>query len=173
MNHNVTLPSCRLYRLPRPLKSLVLAFLLLQTLAVGVGLAYVYHNTQISQAGIARHYGGEQPAEEDFDIPENYAKPLGEMLITTHNHLFGFAFIFLVTAILFYFTGELPAWLKNTLLIEPFITVLLTFGGLWLVRFVSTEFSVAVILFSALTYLSYFFMAGVILAELFRAPGNG
>jgi len=174
MNSKSTLSSYNLYQLPHALKALVLGFLLLQTLAVGVGLIYVYHNTQISPQGITRHYSGDQRVEkDDFDIPENYAKPLAEMLITTHNHLFGFAFIFLITGFLFYFTQRLPGWLKNTLIIEPFLTVLLTFGGLWLVRFVSPGFSIAVIFFSALTYLSYFLMVGIILIELFRAPRHG
>ncbi len=173
MNSNSNTFHFFLRRLPGPLKSMLFSFVMLQTIAVGLGIVYIYHNTHMSGEGISRQYGGQQESsDDDFEIEETYAKPLAEMLITTHNHLFGFAFIFLFTGTLFYFSAFPLPRLKVFLLTEPFITVLFTFGGLWLVRFFSTAFSILVIFFSTLTYVSYFIMAFYIARELLRHPEN-
>ena len=88
------------------------------------------------------------------------------MLLTTHSHFAGFAFIFFLTGGLFYFTKTVGARLKTLLMVEPFITVFLTFASIWGVRFLHPSFSYLVILSATLTYLSFFLMTGILFYEL-------
>ena len=150
MNNNIRL-NTSLRWLPRPLRIFLAAFLLLLSSAVFSGLTYVAHNTRMQPEGISTHYAGGMTDDDGFDIPEHYAKPFAEMLITTHNHLFGFAFIFLTAGLIFYMSSFPWPGLKYFLMTEPFVTVFFTFSGLWLVRYVHPLFSWAVIFFSVLT----------------------
>ena len=88
------------------------------------------------------------------------------MLLNTHNHLFGFAVIFVCIGILFYFNSTLDSGWKYFLLVEPFFSIVFTFGGLWLIRFVNPLFIWVVFTAAFLTYLSYYIMSIVLLYEL-------
>ncbi|RMH62592.1 MAG: hypothetical protein D6677_09540 [Calditrichaeota bacterium] len=158
--------SFQLCRLPQAIRYILSAFMIVLTLSVFTGLIFIAHNTGMNRAGISTHYAGAVPSDDDFDVPEHYAKPFAEMLITTHNHLFGFAVIFLITGLLFYASSFPFPRLKLLLMTEPFLTVLLTFGGLWLVRYHASFWSGPVIFFSVLTYICYFIMTGYIIFDL-------
>jgi hypothetical protein len=154
-----------LYTLDKNLRHFLAAFILLLTVAVSTGLLFVYHTTTIETDGIIERYNGSQ-VDEDFSIPDEYPKSLFEMLLNTHNHLFGFAFIFLCIGILFYFNSIIGGGWKYFLMIEPFFSIILTFGGLWLIRYVDTSFVFLVLISAILTYLSYYIIIGIILYEL-------
>ncbi len=93
-------------------------------------------------------------------------KPISEMLITTHNHILGFSFIFFITGMIFYFNSIISGFWKSFLLIEPTISIVITFGSIWLMRFVHEDFVYLTILSSVILYLSFFIMAGVSAYEL-------
>ena len=90
---NSTLP--RLVDLPQKIKYFLVAFLVLMTIGVTVGLVYVWETTSMSPAGASEHYSG-SVASGDLDIPEKYPKSVEGMLLTTHTHVISFAMIFLV-----------------------------------------------------------------------------
>ena len=64
------------------------------------------------------------------------------------------------------FNSSITSGLKTILIVEPFISILTTFGGIWLIRFVHPAFSYLVIISGILMYGCYFTMAGVLLYEL-------
>ncbi|OQY69703.1 MAG: hypothetical protein B6D45_12395 [Ignavibacteriales bacterium UTCHB3] len=55
---------------------------------------------------------------------------------------------------------------KGFLMVEPLISTLFTFGGIWLVRFVHPGFIYLTVVSSSLIYISFAVMAIVALYEL-------
>ena len=160
--------NIKLYQLNKSLKNLLTSFLTLLTMALCVGLVYLMQTNNSSAKGtIERWNGSIESSELTFSgMSENYAKPVSEMLLTTHNHLFGFALIFISIGMVFYFNSTIEGSLKNILLIEPFISAIITFGSIWLMRFVHSNFVYLAIISAVLMYGSYFIMYFVCFYEL-------
>ena len=160
-----SISKIRLQQLPIKIKLLLFFTVLNLTFGVSIGLYYVANTTQLSPAGTTEHFSGSE-IDAEFDIPEKYPKPVSELLITTHNHILSLTLIFLVIGGIFYFNSSITGGLKTILIAEPFISILSTFGGIWLIRFVHPAFSYLVIISGILMYGCYFTMAGVLLYEL-------
>jgi hypothetical protein len=160
---NITLSA-----LDSALKIFLISFLIALTFGVLTGLAYLNYTTGYSSEGAIERFKGseEQLLEDEFDIPDTYAKTISEMLITTHNHVIGFSLIFLSVGVVFYFNSIITGAVKKFLMIEPFFSTLISFGSLWLVRFVDKEFIYLTIISSVLIYISYFIMTCTALYEL-------
>ncbi|MBV6445050.1 MAG: hypothetical protein LC102_00450 [Ignavibacteriales bacterium] len=158
----------QLYQLPREVKTFLAAFLILLSAAVAIGLVYLYHTTNYTPEIAVKHYNGSQSenVEDDFEIPDSYEKPISELMITTHNHFFGFAFIFFALGAIFWFNSTITGFWKGFLMVEPLISTLFTFGGIWLVRFVHPGFIYLTVVSSSLIYISFAVMAIVALYEL-------
>ncbi len=157
--------SKNLYQFSNKAKLLCFIITLNLTIGVGVGLYYVYYTTGLSVEGTSEQFRG-STIDGDFSIPEKYPKPLSELLNTTHTHILSMTFIFVIIGSIFYFNSILTGFVKTFLIIEPFISILTTFGGIWLVRYIHPEFSYLIIASGVLMYVSFFLMAGVIFYEL-------
>jgi len=155
----------RLVDLPQNIKYFLAAFLLLMSLGVSLGLVYVYETTEMTSGGTEEHYTG-SALNDDMDIPEKYPKELESMLLTTHTHLISFSFIFFFLGLIFYMNSTITGGWKTFIIIEPFISVLITFGSIWGVRYSSLIYSNYIILFGILTYLSFYLMVAMSLYEL-------
>ncbi len=155
----------RLVDLPQNIKYFLAAFLLLMSLGVSLGLVYVYETTEMTSGGTEEHYTGSTP-NDDMDIPEKYPKEFESMLLTTHTHLISFSFIFFFLGLIFYMNSTITGGWKTFIIIEPFISVLITFGSIWGVRYSSLIYSNYIILFGILTYLSFYLMVAMSLYEL-------
>ena len=163
--------TAKLYELPRPIKQALLAFLLLQLSGVLFGVGTLFMTTELSMEGTSTHYRGDPPPADEFEIQDHFEKPLSELLLTTHNHLLGFSFIFGLLVPVFYFSSIITGRLKSFIMVEPFISVLITFLSIWGLRFVSPHFVVLTMFFGVLTYTSYFLMVGVTGYELIFKKG--
>lgn len=157
--------SKKLHEFPPIIKLLCLITVLNITIGVGVGLYYVSYTTQFSVNGTIEHFKGSS-IDDSFDIPEKYPKPISELLNTTHTHILSMTFIFLIIGGIFFFNSIITGFLKTFLIIEPFLSILLTFGGLWLIRFIHPSFSYLVITSGILMYLCFFIMVIIIFYEL-------
>ncbi len=160
--------SYKLFEFDKTLKNFLIAILFVLTTGLGTGLIYLSYTTNYTPEGTTQRFNGstELDVEDDFDIPENYPKPISEMLITTHNHILGFSFIFFITGLIFYFNSIINGFWKSFLLIEPTISIVITFGSIWLIRFVHEDFVYLTIFSSAILYISFFFMASISVYEL-------
>ena len=155
----------KLYQLPKGIKLLLLLTVLNLMVGVGVGLYYVANTTHLSPEGTSEQFRG-SILEDEFDIPEKFPKPIAELLTTTHNHIISMTFIFFIMGGIFYFNSIIPGFWKTFFIAEPFFSILTTFGGIWLIRFVHPSFAYLVMVSGILMYLSFFIMAGVLLYEL-------
>ena len=160
-----SLNNISLHQLPAKLKLLLLLTVVNLTVGVGIGLYYVANTTELTPAGTTEHFSGSE-IDAKFDIPEKYPKPIMELITTTHNHILSLTLIFLVIGGIFYFNSSSSSRMKTFLIAEPFISIITTFGGIWLMRFVHPAFVYLVIPSGILMYTCYFIMAGVLLYEL-------
>lgn len=160
--------SSKLFEMDKILKNFLIAILFVLTTGLGTGLIYLNYTTDYTPKGTIQRYSGTDIEQEmdDFDIPENYPKPISEMLITTHNHILGFSFIFFITGLIFYFNSIINGFWKSFLLIEPPISIVITFSSIWLMRYLHEDFVYLTIFSSIILYLSFFFMASVSVYEM-------
>ncbi|MCW8848451.1 MAG: hypothetical protein OQJ81_00625 [Melioribacteraceae bacterium] len=158
-----------LYQLNRELKSFLTIFLLVLSIGVLFGLVFLFHTTSFDKDVTSeRLIEAEQVLEEDFGINESKAKSTGELLMTTHNHILGFAFIFFLTGGIFYFNSLINIFWKTILITEPLISTVVSFGSLWLVRFYGNGWIYLTILSAILMYSAFFIMVVISIYDLNR-----
>lgn len=160
-----------LSKLPANIRYLLVLFLLTLLLGVGLGLAYVFTTTHFSTEGILNNYGGEEMIKSQSDELEPsgqqyYAKTTNELLMTTHNHVLSLSMIFLWVSLLVYFTQSLPPLMKKIIMLEPFLSIWMTFLGMWGVRFITPNFKYLIFFSSLLLYSIFFIAIFILLYEL-------
>jgi len=159
---NITLKS-----LSSSLKKFIAVYIIVISIGVGTGLTFLNHTTSFSPKGtIARFNGDKKNVDSDFEVQENYPKPISEMLITTHNHILGLAFIFFSIGLIFYFNSIIIGKWKLFIMIEPLVSIIISFGSIWLMRFVDEHFVYLAVVSASIMYLSFYFMAIISLYEL-------
>ncbi|MCF8259385.1 MAG: hypothetical protein K9J12_01310 [Melioribacteraceae bacterium] len=155
----------KLHQFDPTLKNFLFSLLFLLLVGISVGILFINQTTSFNAAGAKERFNGSEVADE-FDIPEHYPKPYSEMLLTTHNHLFGFAFIIGIAGTIFYFNSIITGKLKKLLLYELPFSVLTTFGSIWLLKYVHPNFVYLTIVSSMLLYFSLFVVIFVSMFEL-------
>jgi hypothetical protein len=86
---------------------------------------FIAHNTGMQSGGISDHYHGN---EEKL----KFGKSTGEMLEIVHTHLLGMGVLFFAVAVLYALTDASPRW-KALWATETLLSLLSTFGSLWLI----------------------------------------
>jgi len=163
-----------LKKLDRPLKLMVLFFTLVLTFGFITGLIYLSTTSGIKPDTVLERYNGSNDVygvdeDDDFDIPDHFPKPVADLLVTTHGHVIQFALIYFLIGGLFFFNSRIRGWLRTFLILEPFVSTLVTFAGLWIMRFLSPEFVYLVMLSSILMYICYFIMTTIIILDCFSS----
>ena len=159
-----------LYELNSSLKTLLICFLVVLSIGVALGILYIYLTTSMTIEGTEIRYAGDIVADEydpEIDVLENYPKSFTELVSHAHKHVVQFTFIFFLTALIFERNSIVSGKLKRFLMIEGFISIILTFGGFFLIRFLSRDFSYLVIFSSTFMYLTFYLMVSICLHELF------
>lgn len=156
-----------LYKFDKTLKLFLLFFIFSLSTGVLFGLIYLNQTTSISKQGaVERLRGSENDPEDEFEIQEQYPKSSSEILMTVHNHIIGFSFIFVLMGGIFYFNSIVKGLWKKFFLIEPFISIVISFSSLFAIRFLDRSFVYLTIVSSSLIYISFFVMAAVSSFEL-------
>ena len=102
--------NLKLYKLENNLKIFLLLFVIILTIGISVGLVYLYSITNMTPENTIVSFTGSRTeiSEDEFDIPDEYAKPISEMLLTTHVHVTTLSPIFFIVGLIFYFNALLP-----------------------------------------------------------------
>ena len=117
-----------IYTLPKEIKLLIGAFIIVLSIGFYTGLLFVGDTSSANPNGIEEQYLGN---ETDVDaMVMKFKKSEKEMLTLLHNHILSMSIIFFLLGIILSIT-ELSMKLKLFLMIEPFLSVILTFGGLF------------------------------------------
>lgn len=117
-----------IFQLPREIKMLIAAFCIVLSLGFFSGLMFVNETSSLNPSGIEENYLGNESDEEPMMM--KFEKSEREMLSIIHSHILSMSVIFLLVGIILSLT-KINMTLKLFLLIEPFVSVILTFGGLF------------------------------------------
>ncbi len=117
-----------IHTFPKQIKLFIAAFILVLSIGYITGLMFVSETDSNSPNGIEENYLGNED-DEDAKVMK-FEKSDREMLTTLHSHILSMSFIFFFLGSILAITS-LPKRLKSFLMIEPFVSILLTFGGIY------------------------------------------
>lgn len=129
-----------------PLRLMTACFLIVLSIGFFTGIRFVSETDSASPDGLVEHYNGN---EQDEDvIVMKFKKSAQEMLTIVHTHILSMSMLFFLTGFLLAQTA-IHQRLKLFLIIEPFVSILLTFGGLYLIWF-GVEWFRYIVIFSGI-----------------------
>ncbi|MDU8885413.1 hypothetical protein RXV94_04515 [Yeosuana sp. MJ-SS3] len=150
---------------PKEIKLLIGVFLIVLSIGFYIGLLFVEETSSVNPNGIEEQYLGNEESEDALVM--KFRKSDQEMLTLVHNHVLSMAIIFFLLAIIVY-TTRLNKTLKLFLMIEPFVSVLLTFGGIYLLWKGILWMKYIVMFSGSLMVLSYSISILIIFFQLFE-----
>ncbi len=118
-----------IHQFPKKIKITIFMFVLLLSIGFYGGLSFVNNTTSMQTAGVETNYLGNEN-DEDAEVMK-FKKSEREILTIVHNHILSMSVIFFLLALILA-TTSINKKLKYFLMIEPFVSVLLTFGGIYL-----------------------------------------
>ena len=118
-----------IFTLPKEIKLLIGAFIMVLSIGFFTGLLFVGETSSANPNGIEEHYLGNE-GDENAKVMR-FKKSEREMLTLVHNHVLSMSIIFFLLGLLVAIT-RLPIKFKLFLIIEPFLSIIFTFGGLYL-----------------------------------------
>ena len=151
--------------LPKPIKIFVFAFLVVLSVGYFTGLNFVRQTDSDTPKGVVENYNGNEENESAKTM--KFKKGKREMLTILHTHILSISFIFFLLGVLVWGTSQ-SVRVKSFLTIEPFVSILLTFGGIYMLWLGYSIFSYIVIFSGTLMTLSYVLGVLVILRDLFK-----
>ena len=141
-------------------------FLVIIAIGIFTGLLYINYTTDMSILGTLEEYKGSDVS--NFDIPEKFPKQYESMLLITHQHIVSFAFISFILGLIFNFNSLINNRFKKFLIIEPYISIFITFSSMWLMRYFNNNFVYLLIISSTVMYICWYIMILVSLYDLNR-----
>lgn len=118
-----------IHSLPVYVKQFLVAFVIVLSIGYFTGLQFVRQTESDHPAGIEENYLGNEDIDDAAVM--KFKKGEREMLTIIHTHILSISFIFVLLGGLVAITS-LPRKLKAFLMIEPFVSIVLTFGGIYL-----------------------------------------
>ena len=150
-------------KLPKAIRLFIGAFVIVLSVGYYTGLLFVSETSTSNPSGIEENYLGNE-ADENAEIMK-FKKSKRQMLTIVHTHILSMSFIFFLLGVLVWLTN-LPTRLKLFLTIEPFLSVLLTFGGIYFLWSGISWFKYIVMLSGFLMTATYTASALIVLYQL-------
>lgn len=117
-----------IYRFPKQVKMLIGAFLVVLSIGFYGSIQFVNLTTNASPQGVEENYLGNEHDEEATVM--KFKKSEREILTIIHGHMLSLSVIFLLLGALVAMTN-LPTKWQCYIMIEPFLSIILTFGGIY------------------------------------------
>ena len=156
-----------IFTLPKEIKLLIGVFVIVLSIGFFSGLLFVEETSATNPNGIEEQYLGN---ENDEDVAVmRFKKSEKEMLTLVHNHILSMSIIFFLIGLLVAIT-KLGLKFKLFLMIEPFLSVILTFGGLYLLWSGVLWMKYIVMFSGVLMTLTYALSVVIILKQLSLKP---
>lgn len=150
-------------RLPRDVRIFCAVFVVVLSIGFYTGLLFVAQTESLTPAGVEANYLGN---EEDAQAAVmKFKKSPREMLNIIHTHVLSLTLIFFLLG-LFVWGTTLSRGLKQFLTIEPFVSVILTFGGIYLMWLGWTGFRYVVIVSGIAMTLSFVAASIIVIYQL-------
>jgi hypothetical protein len=153
---------------PPPIRALGRWLTVVQLVGYTTSLLFIHHTTAMTPAGVAARYRGADSAASDaaMQFPKSYA----EMLTITHTHLFSMAAIFVFSGLALALCERPGERWRRILIAEPFVALLVSFGAMWLMRYVDARFSWLLALSSSIMAVTFYLQSFYVLRELMARP---
>jgi hypothetical protein len=154
-----------IHNFPKEIKALIAVFLVVLSIGFYSGLTFVNETTAANPQGIDSHYNGNE-ADENATVMQ-FKKSKREILTLVHNHILSLAIIFFIISLILS-TTSVNKRFKYFLMFEPFLSVLLTFGGIYFL-WLDISWMKYVIMISGM-FMTFSFMAAniLILSQLLK-----
>ncbi|MDO9261159.1 MAG: hypothetical protein Q7U08_04390 [Flavobacteriaceae bacterium] len=117
-----------LYILPKELKLLMAVFVLIINIGYFSALMMVENTTSMSSTGIQENYLGNEADENAVEM--KFQKSESQVLGIIHSHILSMSMIFLLMGIFISLT-KMSQKIKLFLMLEPFVSIIITFGGIY------------------------------------------
>ena len=150
--------------LSKELKYLIATFVIVTSIGFLSSVAFVDYSNSTTPDGLVEQYNGNESIEDDIEVMK-FKKSEREILTIIHSHILSMSVIFFLMGLLVCFTNT-NIILKLFLAIEPFVSILLTFGGIYLLWLDLLWFKYVVIFSGILMTLSFLLSAFLILKDL-------
>lgn len=154
-----------IHTFPKYVKLFILAFVLVLSVGYFTGLLFVRQADSFRPDGIEENYLGNEEIEDAKVM--KFEKGEREMLTILHTHILSISFIFFLLGGLVAITS-LPKKLKGVLMTEPFISIILTFGGIYLMWKGIAWMKYVVMISGILMTLVFIVGAGAVLFQLLK-----
>ncbi len=152
-----------IHTFPKYIKLFITAFVLVLSVGYFTGLMFVRQTDSVRPDGIEENYLGNEEIEDAKVM--KFEKGEREMLTILHTHVLSISFIFFLLGGLIAITS-LPKKLKAFLMIEPFVSIILTFGGIYFMWKGIIWMKYIVMISGTLMTVVYVIGAGVVLFQL-------
>lgn len=149
---------------PKEIKLFIAVFVIVLSVGFFTGLGFVNQTSSATPAGVEENYLGNE--DEESNGLMKFKKSEREMLTIIHTHILSLSFIFFLLGGLVWLTRFPKKW-KLFLTIEPFISLLLTFGGIYLMWSGTLWMKYVVIFSGILMTLTFTFSAVLVLYQCF------
>lgn len=117
-----------IHTFPKHVKLFIAAFVVVLSVGYITGLLFVRQTDSTTPNGIEENYRGNE-ADAEATVMK-FEKGEREMLTILHTHILSISFIFFFLGGLVSITS-LPKKLKSFLMVEPFFSIVFTFGGIY------------------------------------------
>lgn len=154
-----------IYTFPKEIKLLIGAFIIILSIGFFTGLLFVDETSSINPNGIEEQYLGNE-SDENAEVMK-FKKSDQQMLTLVHNHIISMSIIFFLLGLILS-TTQLNKKLKLFLMIEPFISIVLTFGGIYLLWKGKVWMTYIVMFSGSLMALTYTLSVLIIIVQLFK-----
>ena len=146
-----------------PLRVLTACFLIVLSIGFYTGIRFVGKTNSANPDGLVEHYNGNEAVEDTMVM--KFKKSAQEMLTIVHTHILSMSMLFFMTGFLLSQT-PINQSLKLFLIIEPFVSIVLTFGGLYLIWYGVEWFRYVVIISGIAMTLAYSAAVVIVLKHL-------
>lgn len=152
-----------IHQFPKEIKSMIFIFVIVLSVGFYGGLGFVNNTTSMQPSGVESHYLGNEN-DEDAEVMK-FKKNKREILTIVHNHILSLSVIFFLLSLILS-TTSINKKLKYFLMVEPFLSVILTFGGIYFLWSGLLWFKYIIIFSGVLMTLSFVVATGSILYQL-------
>ncbi len=129
------------------------------------GTKFLFYSNTTTPIGIEEHYNGNE-FSDDQEVMK-FKKSEKEILNIVHAHILSMSLIFL--SIGYFLTKtDISNPLKNFLIVEPFVSIVLTFGGIYMLWLEISWFTYLIMISGILLHVCYFLAVFLIFKELYK-----
>ena len=151
-----------IYSLPSELKKLVVPFIIVLSIGYFVSILLVDHTSSLSPTGIEENYLGNESKEAQAVF--KFKKSKYQIYNLIHSHIISMSIIFFITGLILLIT-DLNYYFKMFLIIEPFVSILTTFGGIYLLWHGITWMKYVIFISSSIMALVFLISCYIILRQ--------